>query len=81
MLAGKTIRWLPASGPLRGTAGQITGFVKWYDIGTVIEPPRGRPVGGGGVHHYIYENCPAATFWNSYVSSDAERRCVSLFYE
>jgi hypothetical protein len=62
-------------------AGQITGVVKWYGIGKVIDPPRGRPVGGGGVHHYIYENGPAAAFWDSYVSSDAERICVSLFHE
>src|SRR5271157_2224087 len=39
------LRFLPASGPLRGTAGlgKISGV-------TVTDPPRGRPVGGGGTH-------------------------------
>jgi hypothetical protein len=35
----------PASGPLRGTAGQ-EGFLEI----SVNDPPRGRPAGGGGVH-------------------------------
>ena len=34
----------PASGPLRGTAGRV--FFECY----VTNPPRGCPVGGGGIH-------------------------------
>jgi hypothetical protein len=41
-----TQRGLPASGPLRGTAGQITGLM----LMQLVDPPRGRPAGGGGVH-------------------------------
>ncbi len=37
---------LPASGPLRGTAGRITALM----LIQLIEPLRGRPAGGGGVH-------------------------------
>ena len=36
----------PASGPLRGTAWQIAGLI----LTQLIDPPRGRPAGGGGVH-------------------------------
>jgi hypothetical protein len=37
---------LSASGPLRGMAGQ-EGFLHLQSL----KPPRGRPFGGGGVHH------------------------------
>ena len=41
------IRWILASGPLRGTAGREI-FFKFF---LVSNPPRGRPFGGGGNHH------------------------------
>jgi len=41
------LRDSPASGPLRGTAGQGK-ILSW-----VTEPPPGRPVGGGGVHRNL----------------------------
>jgi hypothetical protein len=37
---------LPASGPLRGTAGREVSIV----LILILDPPRGSPVGGGGVH-------------------------------
>ena len=40
------LRGFPASGPLRGTAGRGSFFGVFLN-----DPPRGRPFGGGGVHH------------------------------
>ena len=35
----------PASGPYRGTVGR-----EFFFEFVVTDPPRGRPVGGGGIH-------------------------------
>ena len=47
---GNNLRGLPASGPLRGTAGQ---FGLPHPGLNRLTPPRGRPVGGGGVHRTV----------------------------
>jgi len=40
----------PPQGPSRGTAGQFRVFLKMLKV---IDPPRGRPAGGGGVHRRL----------------------------
>jgi len=37
--------------PLQGPFGARRGRSVFFKMLTVVDPPRGRPFGGGGVHH------------------------------